>query len=89
MSGPRNRKAFQKSCRDREAIRLALLEHARAHPLSRPPTARELRRQLGLRASERRIQQHMLSLRTAAEIRELLEEHLSASAPEAAPEVSP
>jgi len=76
MSGPRNRRAWLKSRREREVIRQALLEHSREHPLSRPPTAQELRRMTGLRISERRLQQHALSIRTEAEIRELLAEYL-------------
>ncbi len=76
MSGPRNRKAFAKAQRDRAAIREALLEHSRQHPISAPPTAEELRQTLGLRLSIRRLQQHVRSLRIEAEIRELIHEQL-------------
>lgn len=90
-SGPRNRKAAAASARARELIRQTLLEQTRAHPLSRPPTAFELRRLTGLRVSERRIQQHVASLRIEAEIRELLHQQLAreqagGSTPAAAPE---
>ncbi len=77
MIGPRNRKAAAKSARERELIRQTLLVHSREHPLSRPPTAKELLRLTGLRLRERRIQQHLQSLRIEAEIRELLHERLA------------
>ncbi len=83
MSGPRNRKAYRKSIREREMVRQALLEHARLHPLSKPPTAAELRRLTGIRVSDRRLQQHALSIRTEAEIRELIEDQFDRSAPSA------
>ena len=77
-SGPR--KAAAASDLARELIRQTLLEHTRAHPLSRPPTAFELRRLTGLRVSERRIQQHVASLRIEAEIRELLHAEIAREA---------
>ena len=76
MSGPRNRKAAAAAARARELLHQVLLDHARAHPLSRPPTARELLRLTGLRVTERRIQQVVASLRIEQEIRELLAEQL-------------
>ena len=89
MSGPRNRKAWLKSCREREIVRQALLAHSREHPLNRPLTAKELRRLTGLHISERRLQQHMLSVRTEAEIRELLDEQLDSSSTEETPAPAP
>jgi hypothetical protein len=87
-TGPRNRVAFAKSCRDRETIRAAMLEHGRRHPLGRAPTAKELRRSLGLQLSERRIQQHVESVRTEAALRELLAEQLASTAPDPEPAAS-
>lgn len=85
--GPRNRKAAAASARARELIRQALLMHARAHPLSVPPTARELRKMTGLPISERRMQQHVASIRIEQQFRELLEEYF-ASKPGADPSLS-
>ncbi|MGC8519263.1 MAG: hypothetical protein ACP5P4_12170 [Steroidobacteraceae bacterium] len=91
MSGPRNRRAAAASARSRELIREAMLEHAQAHPLSRPLTALELRRLTGLHLRVRRIQQLVASLRIESEIRELLAEQLdreqaaAATAPAADP----
>ena len=77
--GPRNRKAAAKSARERRLIREALLTHSSAHPLSRPPTATELCRMTGLPISERRVQQHVASIRIEQQLRELLEEYLTGS----------
>lgn len=77
MGAKRIRKPSAKSVRARELIREALLEHARAHPLSQPLTADELRRITGLRLSERRVQQHVASIRVEQQIRELLAEYFA------------
>ena len=87
-SGPRNRKAAAASARARELIRQALLAHTRAHPLSRPLTATELCRVTGLPISERRVQQHVASIRIEQQFRELLAEYF-ASTPGADPSPTP
>ena len=82
MTARRNRMPTAKSARERDLIRTALLEHSRAHPLSRPPTAAELRQMTGLTISERRVQQHVASVRIEQQLRELLDDYLGDSQPE-------
>ena len=82
MTGRRNRMPTAKSTRERDLIRNALLSYSRAHPLSRPPTAAELRQMTGLTISERRVQQHIASIRVEQQLRELLDDYLASSQPE-------
>ena len=84
--GPRNRKAAAASARARELLRQTLLEYTQAHPLSRPPTAAELRRMTRLKLSERRIQEHVRSIQIEAEIRDLLAEQLPSPGVDTTPE---
>ena len=86
MTGRRNRMPTAKSTRERDLIRNALLSYSRAHPLSVPPTALELRKMTGLPISERRVQQHVASIRIEQQLRELLEEYLTGSQAEGRPQ---
>jgi len=64
VTGPRNRKALERSQEVREEIRRMLLEHP---PLAPPLTAKEVRTRLGARApSLRAVQWHVQAIRVGA-----------------------
>ena len=72
--GPRNRVAWKRGQRAREAIRAALLEHARRHPLGRSLTAWEIQMHLrprGIHLATSTIYWHLEQIR--AEVDEPLE----------------
>ena len=74
MSGPRNRVAFERGQRAREAIRQLLLEHAHRYPLGRSLTAWEIQahlRPLGVHIATSTIYWHLEQIR--AEVDEPLE----------------
>ncbi|MDA8350402.1 MAG: hypothetical protein M0038_16665 [Pseudomonadota bacterium] len=73
-TGPRNRVAFERGQRAREAIRQLLLEYSQRYPLGRSLTAWEIQahlRPLGIRLATSTIYWHLEQIR--AEVDEPLE----------------
>ncbi len=71
---PRNPVAFAVGQRRRELIRQLLLDHARAHPLARSLSARELQAALRARGEHLALSSvhwHLSRIRLAADVEEL------------------